>query len=328
METRASYILVGVFVLSLIAGLFVFTVWIAKSQFDEQRDPYLIYFTGSVTGLQEGSPVRYRGIPIGTVTDLRLDPSNVGRVRVAIAVQAGTPIKADSIASLEVQGITGGAYVQITGGTERSELLRASQSGVPVIPSRPSSLAEVVDAAPQILNRVLTIAERIDTLLSPANQQAVTAILANVGTITADVAAATSDLETTAAEARAAMAGARHLTETLSGTVDGLAPDLHSTLEQARRTLATLDRTTGALAGEVTALTRSLTVTSGRVGELVEENREPLRDFTATGLYEVTLLVTQLRDLSSQLSRVVTRIESSPTNFLFGGTRQGVEVGR
>ena len=67
METRASYILVGSFVLTLIAGLFGFTVWVAKIQFEEARQPYRIYFTGSVTGLQTGSPVRYQGIPIGTV---------------------------------------------------------------------------------------------------------------------------------------------------------------------------------------------------------------------------------------------------------------------
>ncbi|MGQ9365222.1 MlaD family protein [Azospirillum sp. ST 5-10] len=321
METRASYILVGAFVLSLIAGLFVFTVWIAKVQLDEQRDPYLIYFTGSVTGLQEGSPVRYRGIPVGTVTDIRLDPSNVGRVLVGIEVQEGTPIKTDSIASLEVQGITGGAYVQITGGTDRSELLRVAESGVPVIPSRPSTLAEVVDAAPQLLNRVLAIAERVNDLLNPANQEAVAAIVANTRVVTDGLAGATRDLDRTMAEARSAMAGLDRLATTLNGTVGELGPELRQTVAQARQTLATLD-------GSARTLTKSLTGTADQLGALVEENREPVRDFTATGLYEVTLLVTQLRDLSAQLSRLTTRIENSPTNFLFGGTRQGVEVGR
>ena len=128
METRASYVLVGSFVLALVAGLLVFTAWIAKVQLDETRETYRIYFTGSVTGLQQGSPVRYRGVPVGTVSDIRLDPDNVTRVRVTIEVQNGTPIMSDSIASLEVQGITGGAYVQISGGTVGGKRLTATDA--------------------------------------------------------------------------------------------------------------------------------------------------------------------------------------------------------
>jgi len=73
-------------------------------------------------------------------------------------------------------------------------------------------------------------------------------------------------------------------------------------------------------------LTTSLKQASSQLNSMVSENRQPVRDFAQTGLYEITLLVTQLRDLSSQISRVVARIENDPSNFLFGGTRNGVEI--
>lgn len=316
METRTSYILVGSFVLALLAGLFVFTVWIAKIQLEETRQPYYIYFTGSVTGLQEGSPVRYRGIPVGTVTDIRLDPNDVSRVRVRIEVQEGTPIKTDSIASLEVQGITGGAYVQISGGTEMSELLRtAHDGGIPVIPSRPSSLTVFVDAAPQLLNRTLDLTNRVADLLTPQNQAAIAEILANTRTLTAELARASQGLDSTLAQAN----------RTLQG-FETVGPQLGETMEQAQRTLAAVESGTKTVTGDLHTLAGSLNKTANQLNIMIGENRGPIRDFTGTGLYDLTLLISQLRELSGQLSRVVTRIENDPSNFLFGGTRQGVEV--
>ncbi|BAI76541.1 ABC transport system substrate-binding protein (plasmid) [Azospirillum sp. B510] len=316
METRASYVLVGSFVLALVAGLLVFTAWIAKVQLDETRETYRIYFTGSVTGLQQGSPVRYRGVPVGTVADIRLDPDNVTRVRVTIQVQNGTPIMSDSIASLELQGITGGAYVQISGGTVGGKHLTATDAdGVPTIPSRPSSLTAVVDSAPQLVNRSLEVVTRLGEMLNGENQKAVADILANARTISAELAGASAGLEETMAQAR----------RTLNG-FETVGPQLARTLAQAHDTLATVDGTAKQLGGETRELLRSLKRTSDTLNALAAENREPVRDFTATGLYELTLLITQLRDLSGQLSRVVTRIENDPSNFLFGGTRQGVEV--
>ncbi|MFP5517079.1 MAG: MlaD family protein [Alphaproteobacteria bacterium] len=316
METRASYILVGSFVLALVAGLLVFTAWIAKVQLDETRETYRIYFTGSVTGLQQGSPVRYRGVPVGTVSDIRLDPDNVTRVRVTAQVQNGTPVMADSIASLEVQGITGGAYVQISGGTVEGKRLTATDAdGVLTIPSRPSSLTAVVDSAPQLVSRSLEVITRLGELLNGENQKAIGEILANARTLSAELARAGSGLEETMTQAR----------QTLNG-FQAVGPQLDSTLAQARETLATVDGSARQLTGETRELMRSLKRTSDTLNGLMAENREPVRDFTATGLYDLTLLISQLRDLSGQLSRVITRIENDPSNFLFGGTRQGVEV--
>lgn len=314
METRASYILVGSFVLTLIAGLFGFTVWVTKVQLEDSRQPYRMYVTGSVTGLQTGSAVRYQGIPIGTVTDLRVDPETVSRVRVTFEVNGDTPIKADSIASIELQGLTGGAYVQIAGGTADSPLLRETDhKGIPVIRSRPSNLAAALDTTPQILARVLELTDRLSSgLLSPENVQAMADTLGNARQVSADVAAATRGLDGTTRELSGVLAE-------LNRTVQTVGPHLDQTVVQAGRSMATLTT-------DLHELTGALKQTSGQLTAMIGENRQPVRDFAQTGLYEITLLVTQLRDLSAQIGRVVTRIESDPSNFLFGGTRNGVEI--
>jgi phospholipid/cholesterol/gamma-HCH transport system substrate-binding protein len=129
METRASYLAVGGFVLVLLTAFLLAVVWLAKVQLQNPTDRYLVHFTGAVSGLQPGSPVRYLGIPVGTVTDLRIDPTDPTRVRATLEVTDGTPIKADSVASLELQGLTGGAFVQVGAGSNWGAILRAQTRG-------------------------------------------------------------------------------------------------------------------------------------------------------------------------------------------------------
>ncbi len=146
MEIRASYLLVGAVVLVLIAGLAAFSVWLVKADIDRQVELYQIAFAGSVTGLQEGSQVSYRGVPVGRVTDIRIDPERVEWVLVTVEIDRGTPIRQDTMASLEMQGITGIAFVQLRGGTQTSPpLVAAEGQKIPQIESRRSTLERLFE---------------------------------------------------------------------------------------------------------------------------------------------------------------------------------------
>ncbi len=134
METRANHLLVGSFVLLLIAGLVVFVVWLARFQFEAEFERYDILFEGRVTGLSVGSKVSLRGVPVGEVRDIGIDPDNVERVRVTIEVAAETPVREDTVASLEQQGITGVANILLSGGSQDSPpLVAAAGEPRPVI---------------------------------------------------------------------------------------------------------------------------------------------------------------------------------------------------
>ena len=134
METRANHLLIGTFVLVVTAGAFGFVLWLAKLDIDREFQSYHICFEGSVSGLSLGSDVLYRGIPVGTVTEILIDPEDPGRVLVAVDLASTTPIRQDSIATLEVQGITGVSLIQIGGGGHDSPVLQAEPGAAfPVI---------------------------------------------------------------------------------------------------------------------------------------------------------------------------------------------------
>ena len=139
METRANHLLIGGFVIATVVAFLGFVVWMAKIEIDQEFERYDIYFEGSVSGLSVAGEVRYKGVPVGSVQEIVIDPKVPNRVRVTIKVGASTPIKEDTVAQLELQGITGVSYVQLTGGSPTSPALKI-QSGqrFPVIVSKPS----------------------------------------------------------------------------------------------------------------------------------------------------------------------------------------------
>lgn len=319
METRASYTLVGAFVLALVAALFIFVVWLAKIQFDRAAQPYYIYFSGTVTGLVEGSPVRYRGVAVGTVTDIRIDPDNVERVRVTVEVPEETPIKEDAIASLEPVGVTGGVYVEIAGGSQGAPLLRGVADGVPVIPSRASSIAEVLEQAPRLIENLIKISNNLNAFLGEENQRSFAATLSNLAT-------ATAGASSTLKSADALVVDLRSEVQAVSRQAQTLLANANKTLETVGRDATVISGELATTAGELNKLTASLVNTSNELGALVAENREPIRDFTNDTLYELGALITQLQDLAANLSRVTSRLERDPSELIFGGRTGGVEV--
>lgn len=328
METKASYVAVGAFVLVLMLALAVFVIWLGRVSFEEVSDKYLIYFRGSVTGLQVGSPVRYRGVPVGQVVDIRIDPKDVEQVQVTIEVRHGTPIVVGSIASLEMQGLTGGAYVQIRGGVQGNPPLTAEPGQLyPVIPSEPSTLAAVIETAPQLLQRATRLLDSMNNFLSPRNQQSVTEILEN-----------TRMLSRTLAEQSDRIAQTVQRLDGMVANVDGLVTDLRGTTsrvgDQLDRTLGTVDQATVQVTGdlssavaEVRGTARSFTAAANQLNGLIRETRGPIRDFTGTGLYELTQTIGELRTLAENLSRLAERLErGGGATLLFNQTDHGRRV--
>jgi phospholipid/cholesterol/gamma-HCH transport system substrate-binding protein len=185
METRANYTLVGSFVLFFLVAIIVFILWIARVDFSSNATEYDIYFSKSVTGLKEGGSVLYRGVPVGSVKTIALDPANVEKVRVTILVEGGVPIKEDAFASLELQGITGVAYIQLNGGTENAKQLRPSKDKPhAIIPARSSVLEEVTANLPAVLHQVSKTFEEIRPLFDEENRIAFRESLKNIHIIT------------------------------------------------------------------------------------------------------------------------------------------------
>jgi phospholipid/cholesterol/gamma-HCH transport system substrate-binding protein len=340
METRANYLLVGGFVLALIVGFLVFVVWFAKFQFDVEFRRYQIVFKGSVTGLSPGSHVRYSGVRVGEVIEVRLDRDNPQRVRTTIEVETGTPIRQDTVASLELQGLTGGLYVLLSGGSADAPPLepRAGEKFA-VISSRASSLEQVLAGAPDVLEGANLLLARANRLLSDENTAHFGQALANISRLTGTLADQSTQIDTLFADAAKTMTNLREASASVAELAGALKGDSTRLMSQASDTLAAtenladaLGRSADSVKTDVNALVEDLrgtaTATTGMAREieaLVAENREPLLDFTSGGLYDITNMVAEVRDILVGLNRVTTEVERDPARFLFGNQQQGYE---
>ena len=338
METKANHLAVGSFVLAAVAGLIAFVLWLGKGEVDRELDAYNIYFSGSVSGLRDASTVLYRGVKVGTVTEIRIDPDNSERVVVTIEVTEGTPIKEDAVAALEMRGLTGLVDVQITGGSQNSPPLEAKQGEPPpVIASVPTKLEELYENVPNLLARATVLLDRSTLLLSDENIAAFKDSLANVQGLTADIAASSGDLKTLSgdiATIAATVRGTAVEIDTLVREFNARLPDLldhvATTMTVAEGALLAVGDGTETLTEEaamtlqqVRGAAANLADTAEQLTLLVEENRASLKDFSGEGLYELSRFLAEARELVASLTRISDRFEDDPAGFLFRDSAQG-----
>jgi len=343
METRANYVLVGGFVLLLMAGLAAFVLWFAKLQFDTEFARYDVHFTGTVTGLNQGSPVRFSGVRIGEAIDVRLDPDAPSQVIVTIEVDAATPVRQDTRASLEIEGLTGARYVLLKGGLPDSEpIARGPGKKNAVIPSETSGLQQVLEGAPELLASANILLAQAAAFLSDENRGNIEATLANLRALTGVLAERSGDigrLIDQTGETMASLSRTAANFESLIGQVREdsrrLADRADDAVKAVEHLTLSLDQSVGSsaealkdLLAEMRGSAQAFTNMTAEIQAMVAENREPFRDFTAGGLYELNTLLIEARALLSGLNRVTTEVERDPARFLFGDQQSGYETGK
>ncbi|MCR9073376.1 MAG: MlaD family protein [Alphaproteobacteria bacterium] len=323
METKAAYVTVGAFAILLLAGGLFLAIWFGGVSIDQETRPFRIEFEGSVDGLSTGSPVRYRGVPVGTVSDIGIDPDNVELIRVDIDVDADVSIKTDMYAVLEAQGLTGIGFIQIEGGTvAAADLLPTKDQPIPRIPARSSALSQVFETAPRIADQLIVLINRLQSFLSEENERTVQAILSDLAVVSSTVAGRANEIDAT-------IVGA-------SASVDELhraAVALRPLLEEASATLATIRGTSVGLDSEITKLAGSMgrasdniAATAAQLEGMLAEARPGMKDFSNTGLYELTQFLVEARVLVSNIDRVLRQIDRDPSQFLFGDRDGQVEA--
>lgn len=324
METRANHLLIGSFVLLLVVATFGFIIWLAEIRIDQERVYYRIQFAESVAGLTAGGDVRFNGIQVGTVQAIRLDNKNPDMVTVIIAVDPATPIRKDSVASLELQGITGVSFVQISGGTQDSPRLPGGQLGVeplPEIPARMSFIAEVFSGAPHLVKNASELLGNASEMLDQETRQNIKAIVADIRTVTGAFARNAHQIDTFAAnlgaisaDTKATLEQARVTFEKLNGIAasadTAMKQDVRPMLKDARQTMAELDQL------------------SSQLNALVSENREPVNAFVTEGLPDLRSLINESRRMVDNLNRVAETLEDAPGQLLLGiGRDRGFRPG-
>lgn len=302
METRASYTIIGAFVLAFAVSIIGAIIWLADIDIDSEVSSYHILFDGSVTGLRPGNPVRYRGVPVGIVQNMEINPDNVEQVRVTIEVPSTTPIKEDAEASLEFQGLTGVAYVQITGGTHDAPALTAKPGEeLPIIPSTVSQLEEVFEKAPELLSRFIALVDRANDLLNQGNRENLGNTLANLSSFTGTLAESGEDIQLLIVEGGEALAQLKATAREAEVLVGAFAGRGESIAAMAEKTLVDVDglvQETSQIMRQAEPMIATTTTTMEAVGGLATELRPqigPMAESATNTMEELGKVAADLR---------------------------------
>lgn len=245
METRANNVWVGAVTLLLLVALAAFILWVARLN-EGAKNEYDIYFKQSVDGLAKGSEVAYAGVPVGQIAQIELWPQDPSFVRVRIKVDKKVPITVGTAATIQ-GSFTGVSDIQLEGAVKGAPLLtEPGPDGVPVIPTKRGGLGEILSNAPLLMERLATLTENLNQLLSDENRRSITGILHNTDKMTRDLSAATPEVRKTLAELQGTL---RQATQTLTafqgvaGKADALlGTEGNSLADQLRRTLASAQK--------------------------------------------------------------------------------------
>ncbi|WP_448586378.1 MlaD family protein [Thermaurantiacus sp.] len=180
METRRSTVIVGAVTLAMVIALFGFILWLSNYQAGDRRQ-YDMFFSQSVAGLSVGSTVTFSGVPVGQVERIALMPEAPEFVRVRISVAEDVPILEGTTAVLSASGFTGVTVIQLTGSMRGAPpLTQPGPFGAPVIPTRTSGFGQILETAPEVVERASVLVARLNELLSDENRANFARILENV----------------------------------------------------------------------------------------------------------------------------------------------------
>ena len=309
METRAHYVAVGAFVLAMVTLAFIAVLWLARAQLTTQNALYDIYFKGPVSGLRVSAPVEYNGVPIGKVSDVRIDPANVEQIRVTVEIDSEVVIKEDARASVETNILSGVSYIQIVKGTQEAKVLEAEPGQrYPVIKAHRSRLASVVAAAPQLLEKADEALDHLNALLNEKNRQAVNESLDNIKTFTSGLAARNQDIAELATNAN-------KVTTDLASLLDHI--------DQSYAGPGGLGNRAATAIADFDKVAKSLNDTNRQLQLTLQDVRPGVRTFSQQTLGDIGVLVGEARQLVSGLNRLTAQISRNPSQVLFGDRREG-----
>lgn len=314
MEREANYTAVGAFVLLVLAmgGLFIY--WYADSRDQRNFTRYEIYFDGSVSGLTEGSPVRYLGVDVGRVLRIRLDRRAADRVLAIVDIDSTTPVSDRTLAQLSLQGVTGLLYIDLqqeaVSGSNQKVFASVPGQEYPVIRSVRSNLDSFISSLPELAARLNDVAERANTLLSDKNLTAAASLMGNLERAGKALPTAAQDAGALMVELRAATAESRQVIAQIQGATQRAAPDLAAAMERLRVT------------------SENLAAASQRLDGLVADNRADLRSFVRDGLPQFEALVRDGRAAAQEFQQLSRSLRENPSQLLYQPAVGGVEIPR
>jgi phospholipid/cholesterol/gamma-HCH transport system substrate-binding protein len=295
METRSNYVMVGAVTVALLAGTLLFIVWLAGLS-NKSTKCYDIYFAQAVGGLNKGSNVTFSGVPVGQVQKISLLPSRPEFVWVRIEVDQQTPVLQGTTAQIKGVGFTGVSEIQLDGAVRGSPpITQIGPQGCAVIPATSGGLGALLNSAPELIDRIQRLTERLTELLSDENQNSISDILENMDRTTKVLADRAPDLADAMVDARLAVRNA------------GLAAQRISVLTDNTNRLVVEQG--GPAAEDLRKSIASVQAAADNLNAIISDARPGVQNFSKSTLPEANRLVRDLRELSQSLRVVSERVE-------------------
>ena len=294
METRSNYVMVGAVTVALLVGVLLFIVWLAGLS-NKQTKCYDIYFAQAVGGLNKGSNVTFSGVPVGQIEKISLLPSRPEFVWVRIEVDEQTPVLQGTSAQIKGVGFTGVSEIQLDGAARGSPpITQIGPQGCPVLPATSGGLGALLNSAPELIDRIQRLTERLTELLSDKNQNSISDILENIDVTTQQLRAHAPELGETIAEIKIASHNAGLAANNVAALTDNTNRLVN---EQGRPAMENLNK----------AIV-SARQAADNLDSMITDARPGVQNFTKSTLPEANKLVHDLRTLSNSLEQISNRV--------------------
>ena len=298
MDDKVNYALVGAFVLLLGTALVAGVLWLAAGLGGKQAmDVYQAVIQESVAGLNVDAPVKYLGVDVGKVSRIRIDAQNSQQVRLHFLIERGTPIKQDSVAVLKTQGLTGIAYVELSGGSAGSLPLVPRADGVaPTIPFKLSLGARLENVLTNVLANVDRVSNNLNAVFDADNRLALKSALADVAALAHTLAGQQGLLKTGLADAARTARLAAGAAEQVGPTLDRIAVGAQAVQQMAE------------VAGQASA----------RAGRAADAAASSVQQLGSETLPEMARLMAELNRLAASMRHLSEQTTANPNSLLMG----------
>ena len=294
METRSNYVMVGAVTVALLIGTLLFIVWLAGLS-NKQQKCYDIYFAQGVGGLNKGSNVSFSGVPVGQVKKISLLPNRPEFVWVRIEVDEPTPVLQGTSAQIHGVGFTGVSDIQLAGAERgRPPIEQMGPQGCPVIPATSGGISALLNSAPELIDRIQRLTERLTELLSDKNQNSIADILENIDVTTQQLRKHAPEMGDTIAAIRSASQNAA----IAANNVAKLASDTDRLVNEDGKPAAQ----------NLNKAIASVQQAADNLNNIISDARPGVQNFSKSTLPEANKLVHDLRELSQSLQQVSNRV--------------------
>jgi phospholipid/cholesterol/gamma-HCH transport system substrate-binding protein len=303
METRSNYVMVGTVTVALLIGALLFIVWIAGLSSGANKC-YDIYFP-AVGGINKGSNVSFSGVPVGQVSKISLLPNRPEFVWVRIEVDDETPVLQGTTAQIKSISLAGANEIQLDGAVKGAPpITQVGPQGCPVSPASSSGLTALLNSAPELMERIQRLTERLTEMLSDKNQNAIADILENIDHTSKVLSDNAPEMAQAIKDAQVAVrnagVAAQHVSDLSDNTNKLVVEQGRPAAQDLRKAIASVQQA------------------ADNLNAMISDARPGVQNFTKSTLPEANQLVHEMRDLTKSLKGVSERVEQGGIGSALG----------